>query len=130
LKKYYVNLLLFLVDIALTNSWLYYKLAHEDIMQQGEEARAVFFLSVDQAMVCQNTDWELKYNQRHERTSRTRRNSDDSDSVDAYLPGRNVHHDTPISATINSYVCQPCAFNIVPYELHKKVRTVKSAIMR
>jgi hypothetical protein len=130
LKKYYVKLLLFLVDIALTNSWLYYKLVHEDITQQGEEARADFFLSVAQAMVCQNTDWELKYKQRHERTTRSQRNSDDSDSVDAYLPGRNVHHETTINATINTDVCQPCAFNVVPYELHKKVRTVKSAIMR
>jgi hypothetical protein len=85
---------------------------------QNKEARADFFLSVAQAMVCQNTDWELKYYQRHERTSRTRRNFDDSDSVDAYLPGRNVHHDTTINATINTDVCQPCAFNVVPY--HKK----------
>jgi hypothetical protein len=61
LKKYYVKLLLFLVDITLTNSWLYYKLVHEDIKQQGEEARADFFLSVTQAMVSQNTDWEQKY---------------------------------------------------------------------
>jgi hypothetical protein len=64
LKKYYVKLLLFLVDITLTSSWLYYKVVHEDITQQGEEASADFFLSVAQAMVCQNT--ELEYNQRHE----------------------------------------------------------------
>jgi hypothetical protein len=108
------------VDIALTNSWLYYKLVHEDITQQGEEARADFFLSVAQAMVCQNMDWELKYKQRHKCTTSTQRNSDDSDSVDAYLPGRNVHHETTINATINTDVCQPCAFNVVPCELHKK----------
>jgi hypothetical protein len=58
------------------------------------------------------------------------RNSDDSDSLDAYLPGRNVNHDTTIDATRNTDVCQPCAFNVVPYEQHKKVRTVKTSIMR
>jgi len=39
LKKYYVKWLLFLVDIALTNSWLYYKLVHEDITKQGGKSR-------------------------------------------------------------------------------------------
>jgi len=123
-------LLLFLVDITLINSWFYYKLVHEDIKQQGEEARADFFLSVTQAIVCQNTDWEQKYEQRHESTRSMQRNSDDSDSVGAYLPGRNVNHDTTINATRNTDVCQPCAFNVVPYEQHKKVRTVKTSIMR
>jgi hypothetical protein len=41
-KKYYVKLMLFLVDIALTNSWIYYKMVNPD-STGGSESRADFF---------------------------------------------------------------------------------------
>ncbi len=41
-KKYYVKLMLFLVDIALTNSWMYYKMVNLD-STSGSELRADFF---------------------------------------------------------------------------------------
>ena len=41
-KKYYVKLMLFLVDIALTNSWIYYKMVNLD-STSGSESRADFF---------------------------------------------------------------------------------------
>jgi hypothetical protein len=50
LKKYYVKLLLFLVDISLTNSWLYYKLVNEEKLKKNGESRADFFLCVAQAI--------------------------------------------------------------------------------
>jgi len=61
LKKYYVKLLLFLVDVSLTNSWLYYKLVNEEKLKKNGESRADFFLSVAQAMGCPTTDWEAKH---------------------------------------------------------------------
>jgi hypothetical protein len=42
-KKYYIKLLLFVMDVAFTNSWVYYSLANpEDAKKDG--ARANFFL--------------------------------------------------------------------------------------
>jgi hypothetical protein len=36
LKKYYVELMLFLLDIVLTNSWIYYKLVNKDFTKKKE----------------------------------------------------------------------------------------------
>jgi hypothetical protein len=41
-KKYYVKLLLFLVDVALTNSWIYYKMANPEKCKKAS-SRADFF---------------------------------------------------------------------------------------
>jgi hypothetical protein len=60
LKKYYVKLLLFLVDISLTSSWSYHKLVNEEKLKKNGESRADFFLSVSQAMRCPTTDWAAK----------------------------------------------------------------------
>jgi RNA polymerase subunit RPABC4/transcription elongation factor Spt4 len=121
MKKYYVKLLLFLVDIALTNSWLLYKLVNEEKLQKGGESRADFFLSISRAMVSPDTDWEAKYKQRHGRNMRTCSNQGDCDDLDAYLPSRNVSRGAS-TTTINADVCQQCAFSIVPYQLSKESR--------
>ena len=36
-KKYYVKLMLFLIDIALTNSWIYYKLVNKDCTKKKKQ---------------------------------------------------------------------------------------------
>ncbi len=58
-KKYSVKLMLFLMDIALTNSWIYYKLVNPDKCKKNE-ARADFFLSIAQHMVQPGYDWVSK----------------------------------------------------------------------
>jgi hypothetical protein len=44
LKKYYIKLMLFLFDIALTNSWIYYKMVNPDSASESE-LRADFFIT-------------------------------------------------------------------------------------
>ena len=59
-KKYYVKLMLFLVDVAMTNSWIYYKLVNPDKCKKSE-ARADYFLSIAQYLVRPGYDWSAKY---------------------------------------------------------------------
>jgi hypothetical protein len=59
-KKYYVKLMLFLVDVAMTNSWIYYKLINPDKCKKSE-ARADYFLSIAQHLVRPGYDWSAKY---------------------------------------------------------------------
>jgi hypothetical protein len=49
-KKYCVKLLLFLVDVALASSWIYYKLASPGAVKK-EESRANIFLMLAKEMV-------------------------------------------------------------------------------
>ncbi len=55
-KKYYIKLMLFLLDIGLTNAWIYYKKCNEEECNK-EGSRAAFFQSVAEAMVNSNTKW-------------------------------------------------------------------------
>jgi hypothetical protein len=55
-KKYYIKLMLFLLDIGHTNAWIYYKKCNEDLCNK-EGNRAAFFQSVAEAMVNSNTKW-------------------------------------------------------------------------
>jgi hypothetical protein len=59
-KKYYVKLMLFLMDIAMTNSWIYYKLVNPDKCKKSE-SRADYFLSVAEHLVRPGFDWATKY---------------------------------------------------------------------
>jgi len=55
-KKYYVKLLLFLVDIGLTNAWVYYQLCNEGLCKK-DGARAEFFEQLAESMVNGKTNW-------------------------------------------------------------------------
>ena len=59
-QKYYVKLLLFVMDVALTNAWVYYSLANPEKAQR-DGARADFFVTLGAQIVKQNIDWESKY---------------------------------------------------------------------
>jgi hypothetical protein len=49
-KKYYVKLFLFLVGIALTNAWVYYKMSNEESCRK-EGAQVRFFEELVEHMV-------------------------------------------------------------------------------
>jgi hypothetical protein len=119
LKKYYVKLLLFLVDVSLTNSWLYYKLVNEEKLKKNGESRADFFLSVAQAMGCPTTDWEAKHKLHHGRPYNMRQRNTQNGAIEDYLPTTHANHEAMIPL-INTEQCQPCAFSIIPFQLHKK----------
>jgi len=57
-KKYYVKLMLFLVDIGLTNAWIYYKKCNKELCAK-EGSRANFFQSVAEEMVNVNAKWAM-----------------------------------------------------------------------
>jgi hypothetical protein len=119
LKKYYVKLVLFLVDISLTNSWLYYKLVNEEKLKRNGESRADFFLSLAQAMVCQTTYWEAKYKLHRGQPYNLRQRNTRKEVIDDYLPMTHANHEA-IIPLINTELCQPCAFSIIPFQLNKK----------
>jgi hypothetical protein len=56
-KKYYVKLLLFIIDIGMMNAWVYYKMCHEDTCNK-EGARADFFQTIAECMVNSETNWQ------------------------------------------------------------------------
>ena len=54
-RKYYVKLSLFLVDIALTNGWIYYKLSHEKLGEKYGD-KADFYIQLANEMIQQDID--------------------------------------------------------------------------
>jgi hypothetical protein len=56
-KKYHVKLLLLIVDIGLTNVWVYYKMCHEETCSK-EGAQADFFQAIAESMVNAQTNWQ------------------------------------------------------------------------
>jgi hypothetical protein len=46
-KKYYVKLLLFVMDVALTNAWIYYRMVNDNV-KKNDQARADFFYLLQQ----------------------------------------------------------------------------------
>jgi hypothetical protein len=60
MKKYYVKLLFFLVDVCLTNSWIYYSICNP-AEAKNPEARANYFLSLATDLTRDDMDWAQKY---------------------------------------------------------------------
>jgi hypothetical protein len=128
-KKYYVKLLLFLVDIALTNSWIYYKLANNE-EAKCNESRANFFVKVATEMVRQDINWEEKYKvsplTRKQRRAR-RNNATDSDTEAGILPaGRVIGDDAneieAFADLITHAECIPLSFKGIPFDIPRKSR--------
>jgi hypothetical protein len=109
-RKYYVKLFLFLLDVGLTNAWIYYKLSNpESTNKYG--SRADFFQSVAEAMVNVNANW---YN----------RSIEDSavNEVD-----NNVDIDGDINANCAAVefpteFCMPIPLNTLPVHLSTKIK--------
>ena len=51
MKKYYTKIAFSLIDIALTNAWIHYKLVHNP---KEENARYLFMDSIGEEMITQN----------------------------------------------------------------------------
>jgi hypothetical protein len=79
-QKYYGKLLLFVMDVALTNAWVYYSLTNPEEAQR-DGARADFFVTLGAQLVKQNTDWESKY-----KTASRRALSDNTSIIDVVIP--------------------------------------------
>jgi hypothetical protein len=93
---------------------------NEEKLKKNGESRADFFLSVAQVMVCQQTDWAEKYKlQRGRALYNLRTRNRNNNQIDNYLPTRHANHDA-IVTSVNTDICQPCAFSVVPFKLNKK----------
>jgi len=117
-KKYYVKLLLFLMDVALTNAWVYYSLANPDEANK-DGARADFFVTLGGQLVKQNIDWESKYkNNTKEMLMKG------TDIIDEIIPTalaitkeqQQKNDKFLISATGEE--CLPMAFSSIPFPLN------------
>ncbi len=64
-KKYYVKLLFFLVDVSLTNSWIYYSICNP-AEAKNPEARANYFLLLATDITRDDIDWAQKYKLRRQ----------------------------------------------------------------
>ena len=58
--KYYLKLLLFLMDFAMINTWIYFKMANSE-EAKSNESHADFFVQIATKMVQQNVEWAAKY---------------------------------------------------------------------
>jgi hypothetical protein len=131
-KKYYVKLMLLLVDIALTNSWIYYKMVNPD-STNGSESRADFFLTLAKEMVRTDVDWVSKYkvNQSPEKQDGTdddeELSSEDGYSHDSlFLPQRQrqLNYTTEgvdvVLRAVMTDQCNPCSFDRLPIVINKR----------
>jgi len=80
-KKYYVKLMLFLVDIALTSAWIYYQMANDQVGGKAGD-RADFYICIASEMIRQDLDFEALYKVRAQgnRTLRPRQNTRNDES--------------------------------------------------
>jgi hypothetical protein len=128
-KKYYIKLLPFLMDIALTNSWIYFKMANSE-EAKGNESCADFFVQIATEMVRQDVDGAAKYKIRRNvnvRRSSRRTCVTDNNSESGILPcGRVAGAD--VNAFVNlldSNVCTPISFKTFPFPVARKSRRCK-----
>ena len=126
-KKYYVKLLLFVMVVALTNSWVYYSLANPDDAKR-DGARADFFVALGSQLVKQNIDWESRYKEN------SRRSLVQVDGIEDVIVPRTVaiseeqqqKNDTFLKSAIGEE-CLPMSLSIIPFPL--KLRSKKCQVL-
>jgi len=141
-----VKLLLFLIDIAFTNAWIYYRLANPN-KSDKDDARADFFLEIATQLVRQEIDFEAKYkcNTRAAQANRKRKASavddgdavelnednedDDSSMMDLIVPNNVRLSDSERRSTdkflqlVHCADCIPTPLKNIPFELKKRSRS-------
>ena len=125
-KKYYVKLMLFLVDIAMTNSWIYYRMTNPSKCKKSE-SRANFFLAIAEHLVRPGYDWAAKY--------KVMPDSIEDDLVSKNLPQgrRNAVHQADIIQDMERAVtenkCEFVDFTSVPFQLEKEKQDVSGGYL-
>jgi hypothetical protein len=59
LKKKYLKLFLFLLNVAITNAWIYYKLSNPKV-SEGKRSRADFYQQLAEILANPNMAWKDK----------------------------------------------------------------------
>jgi hypothetical protein len=65
-KKYYVKLFLFLLDVGITNAWIYYKLSRPEMKDRGT-SRAEFYQLLAESLVNPSINWNDRYGEHIEK---------------------------------------------------------------
>ena len=114
-KKYYIKLMLFLLDIGLTNAWIYYKMCNEDI--RGKDgSHAAFIQSVAESMVNISTKWS-----EYSKQDSALMSEDNGKNVNDGHSMMNTKSSTCIPAMLDSItakigvkmrVCQVCSYEM------------------
>ena len=122
-RKYYVKLFLFIVDVGITNAWIYYKMANPDSTKKYG-TRADFFQSIAEAMVNQTTNWAGKA---QEETTTDELEDDDINNENNCVPCATIPYPTEVcmpvplhslSVTLSTKkkVCQVCNYEMRPFK--------------
>ncbi len=119
-KKYYVKLMLFLMDIAMTNSWIYYKLVNPSKCRKNE-SRADYFLSIAEHLVRPGFDWATK--------NKVTPDCIGTENSQSYLPkpqseivlDANVMHQ--MEEVVTEDKCEFMNFDSIPFLLKKRSKT-------
>jgi hypothetical protein len=119
-KKYFVKFMLFIINIALTNSWIYYKLTNPTKCKKSE-ARADFFLSIAEHLVRPGYDWAAKYKVTPDST-------DNNNSYDYYPRAQSrVDECTEVMQEMEKAgaenKCKFVDFSSLPLQLKKRSKT-------
>jgi hypothetical protein len=103
-KKYYVKLMLFLLDIGLTNAWIFYKKCNEKLCSK-EGSRANFFQAVAEEMVNVNAKWNVYASRR------------DSLGAEETPEDRNVE-----TQCLSTTKCVPTSLDVIPEKIGPNMR--------
>jgi hypothetical protein len=115
-KKYYVKLLLFIMDIGLTNSWIYYKMCNE-AKCNSYGSRVDFFQDVAEIMVNSDVKWKQLYT-----TSENESEAMLSDRSSKVLnqccsEGQQIYSN---GSLLSNVMCVPLSLSAIPAKLSTK----------
>ncbi len=117
-KKYYVKLLLFIMDIGLTNSWIYYKMCNEQVCNK-DGSRADFFQAIAEIMVNGETNWKGNFtdgvNELQSILTDNETNNLDNNN-DAQVPGSSNGN------LLSTDICLPMSLTTIPAKLSTKIK--------
>jgi len=148
-RKYYVKLVLFLVDVALTNAWIYYKMANENVGEKYGD-RADFYINLAKELLRDDIDFEAKYKVNTTRRLGATRRTNNCDSEESQGESNGERSDTNADSGIDGLImpntthftaeeragverflrmgtasetCRPCSFSAFPFPLKKRSKS-------
>jgi hypothetical protein len=111
-KKYYVKLFLFLLDVAVTNAWIYYKLTNKE---HGEKdgSRADFYQSLAESLVNVNIDWKDRYRE-CEKKGNVGDDKGELQGTSSFVPTEDCRpiplNSLSVNLSLKKKVCQVCNY--------------------
>jgi hypothetical protein len=122
-RKYYVKLFLFILDVGITNAWIYYKMCNGD-NNKKYGTRADFFQSIAESMVSRTMNWSTMLEQEMSDNNKNNVSDGRSDnggtSISIQYPTELCVpvplHAPPVTISNKKKVCQSCNYEIRPFK--------------